>query len=104
MGLGKKKNGWLGWRSGGFPRLRPLRPRFQSRQGHYVEWVFSPYLTAWVFPWIIIQGFPGTCKIEKSFPCLLSIGFFGTVIKFALLRVLGFTARINQMKLLNTYI
>ena len=37
----------------------PLGPQFKSLRGHYVDWVFSPYLTAWVsqeyfpgvFPW-----------------------------------------------------
>ena len=32
----------------------------------YVDWVFSPYWTAWVFPGIILWGFPPTSKTEIS--------------------------------------
>ena len=35
------------------PHLSPLGPQFES---HCVEWVFSPYLIAWVFPAIILGG------------------------------------------------
>ncbi len=40
--------GQLGWRSGIFPRFPPLGPQFESRWGHYVDWVFRPFQTAWV--------------------------------------------------------
>ena len=38
--------------------------RFESRQGHYVDWIFSPYLTAWVLPGGC--GFTATSKTEIS--------------------------------------
>ena len=45
---------WSGWRSCIFPRIPPLGPKFESRWGHFVDWVFSLYLTVWVFPEILI--------------------------------------------------
>ena len=55
-----------GWCSGLLPCLQPLGPQFnlKSHRGHYVDWVFSPYLTAWVFPGIILWGFPPPSKTE----------------------------------------
>ncbi len=35
--------------TGIFPPLPPLGPRLESCRGHYVDWVFSPYLTVCVF-------------------------------------------------------
>ena len=39
LSYNKHIQGWLGWHSGIFPRLPPLRPQFESRQGHYVDCV-----------------------------------------------------------------
>ena len=52
-------------------RPPPLGPQFESHHGHSVDWVFSPYLTAWVFPGIILWGFPPTSKTE-FLHCLLA--------------------------------
>ena len=52
-------------------------PRFESQRGHYVDWVFSPYLTAWVslgFPGIILWGFPPPSKTEISSSYFLLLG------------------------------
>ena len=55
-----------GWCSGILPCLPPLGPQFESYRGHYVDWVFNPYFTAWVFPGIILWGFRPTSKTEVS--------------------------------------
>ena len=46
-----------------FPCLPRLGPRFESRRGHYLDWVFSPYLTAWDFmeKLSLSRGFRSTC-------------------------------------------
>ena len=58
--------GWIlmcqsGWGSGVLPHLPPQGPHFESCRGHYVGWLFSPYL---VIPGIILWGFPPTSKFE----------------------------------------
>ncbi len=40
--------------------------------GNYVDWVFSPYLTAWVLPGINLWVFPPTSKTETSFFLIFS--------------------------------
>ncbi len=51
MTFRKFSNGGSGWHSGILPRFSPLGPQFNppTPQGHYVDWVFSPCLIAWVF-------------------------------------------------------
>ena len=65
--------GLLGWRSGIFPRIQPLGPCFESQQRNYVDWVFGPYLTAWVFPGIILLW------NLYFLPYLLSIGLSAVI-------------------------
>ena len=62
----------------------------------YVDWVFSSYLTAWVFPGIIFGGFPPTSKTKTSFLVFSLLGsWFSTVIKFTFVVVPGFKMWIN---------
>ena len=71
------KTRWAwGWYSGILPRLQPLGPRFESHLEHYVEWGFCPYLTVWVFPRIILWGFPTTSKTEISLSSSLLVWLF----------------------------
>ena len=53
----------------------------------------SLHRTAWVFPWLVLWGFPPTSQTETSFLMFspLDSWLVDTVIKFAFLRVLGFT-------------
>ena len=54
-------------------------------------------VSAWVFPGVILWGFPPTSKTETSF-IVFSIGFLAiTVIKFTFVRVKGLTTRINEI-------
>ena len=46
--------GLLDWHLSILPCLPPLGHWFKSHQGNYVDWVFSPYLTALVFPGVIL--------------------------------------------------
>ena len=57
--------------SGVLLHIPPLGPRFESHRGHCVDWVLSPYLTAWVFPGKILMGFPPTSpqKLKGSGHC-----------------------------------
>ena len=58
---------WSGWRGGVFPRLPALGPQFEFHRGHYVNLVFSPYLTAVGFPWNKSMEFSPTSNTETSF-------------------------------------
>ena len=103
MALNEIKREESGWHNGIFPCLQPLGPQFKSHQGHYVDWVFSPYLTALVFPGIFLWGFPPTSKTATSFIVFSPFGFLTSTcrwIKFAFLTAVGFTR--NEMKLNQT--
>ncbi len=79
--LSKKIFGGRGWCSGIF--------------AGGTMWIghFSPYLIAWVF-----TGFSSATKTGTSFLVFSPLGFLASkVIRFALLRNLGFTARINKL-------
>ena len=62
----------------------------QIQVGHpYVDWVFSPYLTA-------MEYFVVFSSLLKK----LNLSYLAsTFIKFAFMRALGFATRLNEMKL-----
>ena len=88
---------WSGWRCGIFPCLPRTRPG--SNPTHYVDWVFSPYLTAWVFKGnTSLIGLSSHIVNWNFLNCLHSNRFLGVMI-FAFQRVLGFTTRMNEVKI-----
>ena len=80
--------GQSGWCGDVLPCLPHLGLRFESHQGHYVDWVFSPYLAACVFPGIVL-GFPSTSKTETFSLSSLQMVYYYTAV---LLRKVRLTA------------
>ncbi len=70
-----KQNRMMGW-VGIVVSFIPfhLGPRFKFK--FCVDWVFNLYLTAWVFPEIILCGFPPTSVTDLSI-CIMPVQVIG---------------------------
>ena len=62
-----------------------------------MDWVFSPHLTAWVFPEMFLWSFLPQLKL-RLLHCLLSMGFLASKVKkLVFLRVLGFQPEFKKI-------